>query len=69
MNTDCNKENDEEAKEDDGVDKDGSRTGLHVPKLHNSAFGRQLEQQPWRQQHKKQCGYYYRPPIRHVPIK
>lgn len=69
MNTDCNKENGDEAKEDDGVDKDGSTTGLHVRKLHNSAFGRQLEQQPWRQQHKKQCGYYYRPPIRHVPIK
>lgn len=68
MNTDSNKENGDEAEENDGVDKDGSTTGLHVRKRRYSAIGRQLEQQPWRQQHKQHRGYHNRPPVRHVPI-
>lgn len=40
MNTNDNKEDGDEAKEDDGVNKDGSSTGLHIAKLRNSPFCR-----------------------------
>lgn len=43
MNTDGYEEDCDETKKDDGVDKDGNSTGVHISKLHNSAFSRELE--------------------------
>ncbi|KAK2661445.1 hypothetical protein Ddye_000019 [Dipteronia dyeriana] len=52
MNTNSDEENGDKPKVNDGVDKYGGATGLHTIKLHHSTLARQLEQQPWRQQHK-----------------
>lgn len=54
-----------EAKEDDGVNKNGNPTCLHIMKLHHSFIPRQLKQQPWTQHHKQHHRYHHRPPIRH----
>uniref|UniRef100_A0A2P2N2Q0 Uncharacterized protein LOC105139404 n=1 Tax=Rhizophora mucronata TaxID=61149 RepID=A0A2P2N2Q0_RHIMU len=49
------------------MNKNGSATGLHVPKLNHLLLPWYLKQQPRRQQHEQHHRYYHRLPIRHAP--
>lgn len=66
MNTNGNEEYGDESEVDDGVDQYGYSARLHVCKFHRSAIAWQLEQQPWRQQHKQHHSYHHWPPICHL---
>lgn len=65
VNTNSNEEDGDETKKDNSVDKDGKPTGMHVPKLHHSVSPRELDQQPWTQQHEQHHRYHHWAPIRH----
>lgn len=47
MNSNSNEEDGDEAKEDDGVDKNRNSTGLEVAKLHNPVPPWKLKEQTW----------------------
>lgn len=66
MDANSDEEDGYDAKEDDGVDEDGYRTGMHVPKLHHFAPPGQLKQQPRAQQHEEHHCYHHCTPVRHV---
>lgn len=67
MDANSDEEDGYDAKEDDGVDEDGYRTGMHVPKLHHFAPpAGQLKQQPRAQQHEEHHCYHHCTPVRHV---
>ncbi|KAK3020559.1 hypothetical protein RJ639_046909 [Escallonia herrerae] len=65
VDADGNEEDGDEAKVDDGVDKDRNPARLHITELHHSPLPRNLIQQPWRQQHEQHHRHHHRPPIRH----
>lgn len=65
MDANSDEENGDETKENDGVDKDGGSTGLHVVELDDSAFAGELEQKTWTQQHEQHRRDHYRAPICH----
>lgn len=65
MNSNSNEEDGDEAKEDDGVDKNRNSTGLEVAKLHNPVPPWKLKEQTWTQQQKQNYSYHYRTPVCH----
>ena len=61
-------EDGDKAEVDNGMDEDRDAACLHVPEIHHTVVSRQLEQQPWRQQHKQYNRYHHRPPVLHFSL-
>ena len=66
MNTDGNEKDGDETEIDDGMNHNGSPTGLHVPKLNHSSPPGNLKEEARAQQHEEHHSYHHGPPIRHI---
>lgn len=65
MNANGNEENSDEAKEDDGVNQNGSATGVHASELNYCSAAWYLKQKAWAQQHEQHHSDHHRAPISH----
>lgn len=65
MNANGDEEDGDETEEDNGMDKNGGPTCLHIPELDDFALRRKLKQQPRTQQYEQHNRYQHWSPIRH----
>ncbi|KAG1370156.1 hypothetical protein COCNU_15G005220 [Cocos nucifera] len=61
-------EDGEDGEEDESVDGDGLTVGPESPEVHPFVRPRELEQQPWRQQHEQNHPHHHRRPVRHLSL-